>query len=65
VDPVNLRLSSASIGPRSDDVKQCPVCKQQTLERHRMGPEQGDGWACTNSKCPDYQVLKNLDLDDD
>lgn len=40
-------------------MKECPVCHQKTLERAEMG-----GWSCTNEDCPDYQQVKNLDIDD-
>lgn len=40
-------------------MKECPTCHQISLARARMG-----GWACTNEGCADYQVVKNLDPDD-
>ncbi len=46
-------------------VKTCPVCKQQTLTKKKMGEEMGSAWYCTNPSCDDHDKLKNLDADDD
>lgn len=41
-------------------MKKCPTCHEIALDPARMG-----GWACTNNDCPDFEVVKNLGIDEE
>ena len=44
-------------------MKTCPVCKQQSMVKERMGEGMDSAWYCTNSACRDRGIRKNLDDD--
>ena len=46
-------------------MKECPVGKLRTLEKHEMSADGGTAWSCTNPDCSAYQQLENYDLDDE